>query len=395
MSKNPTLGILTLYLNDRKSIEEKAMFQKLTAAGRKKGMDVVVFTPDDVEDRTGRVYAHVYSPVKKIWGRQWTRMPQIIYDRARYQKSSRFERLLSFRRKYAHLIFLNRPLRNKWTIYRTLSGIPSLRDHLPTTRLYESPADVAAMLKQHPTVYFKPINGTGGRGILRIDRRSDGLLLLQGRNHARAIVPRRIIRREQLPALIRAWDRRGDRYIVQQGLQIKLPGGRVHDYRMLVQKNGQGEWVFTGCAGRVGPPNSITSNLHGGGTAVTMESLLREWIESEDQIAQIRENAETFGIEVAATLEKTYGTLCELALDLAIDRSGRIWLLEVNPKPAREVFVRAGEAEVYQRALSLPIEYALWTYRRHQEGAGSDSKPGSGHKPDAGREPPEDQPTTD
>ncbi|MBW5447804.1 YheC/YheD family protein [Cohnella sp. CFH 77786] len=367
MARPPVLGILTVYLNDRKRIDELAMFRKMTIAGKRAGLDVIVFTPDDVEEQTGRIYAHVYQPDKKRWGRLWTRMPHLIYDRARYQRTDRFDRLLAFRRKYADLPFLNRPLRNKWTIYRVLSEVPALHSHLPATRLYESPSDVTALLKRFATVYFKPINGTGGRGILRIERRLGGTYLLQGRNHSRTIVPPRVVRREQLPAMIRAWDRRGDRYLVQQGLQIKLPGGRVHDYRMLVQKNGRGEWEVTGCAGRVGPRNSVTSNLHGGGTAAAMESLLREWVGSEAEISQIRTSAESFGIEVAKTLEATYGTLCELALDLAIDRKGQVWLLEVNQKPAREVFFHAGERDVYRRAITRPIEYALWLHRRQQE----------------------------
>jgi len=370
MTKHPTLGILTIYLNDRKAIDERPMFQKMTLAGQKLGLDVIVFTPDDVDERAGRIHAMVYHPQHKAWRRQWTRFPQVIYDRARWQKSARFARFAAFRRKYAHLVFLNRPLRNKWVIYKALSAIAAFRPHLPSTRLYESPEDVDAMLNRHPIVYFKPINGTGGRGILRIDRMRDGTLLLQGRNHSRSIVHPRRIHRKQLPSVIRAWDRHGDRYIVQQGLNIKLPGGRVHDYRMLVQKNGSGEWAVTGCAGRVGAGGSITSNLHGGGTAAPMNTLLREWVESESKLDHIRTTAETLGIATARTLEKTYGNLCELALDLAIDRSGRVWLLEVNQKPAREVFLRAGERDVYRRAVTQPIEYALWMHRQHKDRSG-------------------------
>lgn len=366
MANLPVLGILTIYLNDRHLFDERAMFEKMTAAGSRLGIKVFVFTPDDVEESTGRIHALVYNARKRAWSRQWTRFPNVIYDRARYQKSKRFERFLVFRRKHAHLNFINRPLRNKWVIHRTLSNVQAFKAHLPATRAYESPADVAAMLKRFATVYFKPINGTGGRGILRIDRMKDGTLLLQGRNHSRTIVQPRKIRREQLPAVIRGWDRHGDRYIVQQGLQNRLPNGRVHDYRLLVQKNGSGEWVVTGCAGRVGPRNSITSNLHGGGTAASMSALLREWVDDEDQLEQIKRTAESFGIEVAKHLEKTYGTLCELALDLAIDRKGRVWLLEVNHKPAREVFIRAGDLQTYRKAITLPIQFALWMHRQRQ-----------------------------
>ncbi|MFC4306099.1 YheC/YheD family protein [Cohnella boryungensis] len=365
----------------------------MTAEGKRIGLSVYVFTPQDVDDDAGKIHAQVYDPTAKKWSRRWVRFPNVIYDRCRIQKSYRFEQLLAFRKRYGHLHFLNRPLRNKWTISRTLARIPSFRQHLPVTKLYQSSEDVASLLRRFPTVYLKPINGTGGRGILRIDRAKDGTLLLQGRNHSRSIVKPKRIARGSLSAALEGWDKRGDRYIVQQGLNIKLRSGRVHDYRMLVQKNSSGHWELTGCAGRVGPLRSITSNLHGGGEAASMNALLRQSIDSEDEIRKIRDTAERFGIGVARHLEATYGALCELALDLAIDRDGHIWLIEVNPKPSREVFKKAGEREVYRRAIMRPIEYALWAYRE-KRGLNS-SKSGSNRSHDAEDWKPTDDEETD
>ena len=373
----PVLGILTLYLNDKKVLEEKKVYEKMIVAAAKMGLDAYVFTPEDVEERSGRIHAMIYSTDTRTWLRRWVRFPNLIYDRCRIQRSKRFEQLLAFRKKYSHLTFLNRPLRNKWTIYRTLWKVPSFREHLPVTRLYQSYEDVSVMLGRFPLLYVKPINGTGGRGILRIEKLKSRSLLLQGRDHKRRIVSPKRISRDNLASELREWDTNGDKYIVQQGLNIKLPSGRVHDYRMLVQKNGSGEWEVTGCAGRVGPVRSITSNLHGGGSAAPMNSLLRQWVSSEAKIAQIRETAERFGISVAKYLETTYSALCELALDLAIDRGGRIWLLEVNPKPAREVFIRAGEREVYRRAITRPLEYALWVYRQKRSDRSNRTEPRS------------------
>lgn len=363
----PVLGILTLYLNESKALEERPVYEKMIMAGKRIGISVFVFTPQDVEDSSGKIHAMVFNTNTKKWGRRWVRFPNVVYDRCRIQKSYRFQQLLAFRKRHSNLLFLNRPLRNKWTIYRTLGKVTAFRSHLPVTRLYQSPEDVTMLLKKFPTVYLKPINGTGGRGILRVDRRKDGTLLLQGRNHSRTIVQPRQVSRSSLSNALNSWDKHGDRYIVQQGLNIKLPSGRIHDYRMLVQKNGSGAWEVTGCAGRVGPLRSITSNLHGGGEAASMNSLLRQWIGSDSTIDQIRETAEKFSISVARHLEGSYGALCELALDLAIDRNGKVWLLEVNPKPSREVFKRAGEREVYRKAILRPIEYALWTYRQKKE----------------------------
>lgn len=362
----PVLGILTLYLNDNKALEERPVYEKMIAAGKRLGMHVFVFTPQDVDDARGRINALVFHSETGKWSRQWSRFPNVVYDRCRIQRSHRFQQLLAFRKRYSHLTFLNRPLRNKWTVYRTLAKVAAFRSHLPVTRLYESSEDVTSLLRKFPTVYVKPINGTGGRGILRIDRRPDGTYLLQGRNHSRGIVKPRVVTGASLPGAVRAWDTRGDRYIAQQGLNIKLPNGRVHDYRMLVQKNGSGVWEVTGCAGRIGPAGSITSNLHGGGRAASMNSLLRQWVSGDHAASQIRSTAETFGIGVARHLESTYGALCELALDLAIDRNGKVWLLEVNPKPAREVFKQAGEKDVYRKAILRPIEYGLWLYQQRK-----------------------------
>lgn len=362
----PVLGILTLYLNDNKALEERSVYEKMIAAGRRIGIHAFVFTPQDVDDGNGRINALHFNPETGKWSRKWVKFPNVIYDRCRIQRSHRFQQLLAFRRRYSYLTFLNRPLRNKWTIYKTLSRVPAFRNHLPVTRLYQSIDDVTSLLRKFPTVYVKPINGTGGRGILRIDRKTDGSYLLQGRNHSRGIVKPKVVSGSSLASAIRSWDTHGDRYIAQQGLNIKLPNGRVHDYRMLVQKNGSGVWEVTGCAGRIGPAGSITSNLHGGGQAASMNALLRQWVGNEAQVAQIKSTAEKFGVSVARHLESTYEALCELALDLAIDRSGKIWLLEVNPKPSREVFSKAGERDVYRKAIVRPIEYGLWVYQQRK-----------------------------
>ncbi len=93
-----------------------------------------------------------------------------------------------------------------------------------------------------------------------------------------------------------------------------------------------------------------------------MNQLLTQWIRNEDQREKITKQGEKLGLDIAAYLEESYGALCELALDLAINKDGHIYVLEVNPKPAREVFARIGEKETYRRSIAKPMEYALWVY---------------------------------
>jgi glutathione synthase/RimK-type ligase-like ATP-grasp enzyme len=360
----PVLGILTLYLNEAKQLEERSVYRRMIIEGKKIGLDVYVFTPADVNAGKELIHAMVYDPASGKWSRKWRPFPNMIYDRCRIQRSSRFEQLLRFRSRYNHLTFLNRPLRNKWTIHQTFSQKSRFRQHMPETLLYQSSADLQRMLKISPVVYVKPINGTGGRGILRIERLKEGKSLydIQGRRQNRQIISPRKVTLPRLESIVRQWCL-GGRFLVQQGIPLRLPGGRFHDYRMLVQKNGQGEWELTGMAGRVGAARSVTSNLHGGGHAIRAEVLLKEWLGSEEKASKAMKSAEKLGLEAAAFLEESFGALCELALDLAIDRQGRIFVLEVNPKPAREVFARTGDSSTYRKALVRPLEYAMWVYK--------------------------------
>lgn len=362
---SPVLGILTLYLNDKKHLEEKKVYEKMIEEGQKLGIDVYVFTPSDVNSSKELIHALMYLPEQNRWIRKWRSFPDLIFDRCRIQRGERFQELLRFRKKYAHLLFLNRPLRNKWTLHQALNKKALFRPFLLDTKLYGSTADVKLMLKKHNLLYLKPINGTGGRGILRIQRSSKNvnILLVQGRDQQRRILSPRKIEIENISTLLPSADTE-TRYIIQEGVQLKLPNGRVHDYRMLVQKNKYGQWECTGCAGRIGAERSVTSNLHGGGRAAEMNELLSRWISLPEKRNEVRETAEEFGIEVAKYLEKTYGDLCELALDLAIDKKGRIYLIEVNPKPAREVFIEIGQDEVYRQAIIKPLEYSLWLYKQ-------------------------------
>ena len=234
----PVLGILTLYLNDKKLLEERHIYQRMITEGKKMGLDIFVFTPMDVNDQKKQILALEYDPKGKRWFRKWRSFPDLIFDRCRIQRSKRFEQLLKFRARYRHLTFLNRPLRNKWTIYQTLSRKSRFRSNLPETVLFQSSSDVFHLLKKYSTVYVKPINGTGGRGILRVERLDSDHFLIQGRRQNRRIIAPQKIHKSRLGTFLLSWKGSG-RFIAQQGIQIKLPNGRVHDYRMLVQKNGE------------------------------------------------------------------------------------------------------------------------------------------------------------
>ncbi|WP_284646837.1 hypothetical protein [Paenibacillus silviterrae] len=58
------VGVLAMYMQGKK-LEELSFFRKLCVNGRKLGLEVLVFTPDDVHESKGpRIHALSYNPEK-------------------------------------------------------------------------------------------------------------------------------------------------------------------------------------------------------------------------------------------------------------------------------------------------------------------------------------------
>ncbi|SHE14676.1 Endospore coat-associated protein yheD [Chlamydia abortus] len=359
-----TLGIMTLYVGNRQ-IEELHVYRKLCVLGNKLGLSVMIFTPEDVASSKKLIHALIYDSGQRKWLRKWMPFPKFIYDRCRFQRTYRFQQLKQFRAKYGHLKFLNLPMNHKWGNHRLLAGNPKIAEHLPETVRYQQKEDLFRFLRKYPLVYLKPEDGTGGRGIISLRRTEGGRFLLRGRNRQRKIIEPLLLSPEQIPVKLSDWNLK-KHYLIQQGIDITLPDGRVHDFRLLIQKNGHGEWEVTGCAGRIGPSRSVTSNLHGGGSAASMEALLRKRFDA-DKVKAIRDSMTSLSHEVVRHLERHFKQLCEMALDIAVDRKGKVWLLEVNPKPSREVFHRIGQHQTYLKALRRPLEYAIWLHNNELE----------------------------
>lgn len=356
-----TLGILTLYQNGGKSFEERSFLEKMIEAGEKLNVQIIVFTPEDFDPTLTKVKAHLFKVSASRWTRSWVAVPNFIYDRCRSQKSPRFKKYLQFREKNQHrFTFLNSRLANKWTVHQVLTTYPRMDRFLPETFQFSTDS-MFELLNRYPSIYIKPSGGTGGRGILRVSRKTNGFYV-QGRDQARRIVTPKLLTTAKLVAYTKDWTK-NQHFIVQQGINIALVDDKIHDYRVLVQKDGSGDWQVTGMVGKVGGRDSITSNLHGGGEAMPLRKLLYSRF-SRHHSEQIIVASYQLALIIADHLEKKFGRLCELGLDLAIDEDGDVWLLEVNPKPSREVFARIKDWDGYQKAIRSPIEYALYLAKR-------------------------------
>ncbi|MFD1908307.1 hypothetical protein ACFTAO_12260 [Paenibacillus rhizoplanae] len=74
----PVLGILTLYLNDAKQLEEKSVYRRMIIEGSRIGLDVFVFTPADVHVSKDLINAMVYDVKKRSMVAEMALLPE--YD---------------------------------------------------------------------------------------------------------------------------------------------------------------------------------------------------------------------------------------------------------------------------------------------------------------------------
>jgi glutathione synthase/RimK-type ligase-like ATP-grasp enzyme len=348
----PTIGVLTW--REGKKFAEPDYFRKLLRAGREMGCRVFLFSPQDVMEHEKRVRGYFLNQQGK-WKAQLFDRPDVVFDRYRYTPTQAFKNYVAYRRR-SKFLYVNNRLANKWRVHEVLVQDSRMHRWLPETWMY-SKLRLAKMLERHNILYVKPMNGTGGRSILKVEKTRNGYRLL-GRDQQRRKVSTTLSQLTSVQNWVDRWTK-GQKYIVQQGLRLDLVPRRAVDMRLLIQKDGNGEWNVTGHGIRIGGERSATSNLHGGGKAVVAEAFLRPRF-GDTETPRIVKDCELLALQTASALESKFGRMVEFGLDIGIDVEGRAWLIEVNPKPAREIFSQMGDAQGYRKAIRRPLEYALY-----------------------------------
>lgn len=332
----PVLGILTERIFPH---EVTAPFGSMTRfysecqqSAEMKGILMFVFAPEHINLRQTNINGWVYVGGK--WKQTVCPFPDVIYNRMTSRRAERnptLQKCLAWLKERHNIQLFNEQFLNKWQVHDALLNDPLIKNMLPHTVRYEKHAQIKDMLRLHPTVFIKPVNGSLGQGVIRLTKRDTGYDMqyttLNGsitkRDLSFADIARQMARRrKQRP------------YIIQQGLPLVTARGRNVDFRALVQKNKFGRWSITSIVGRMAKETSIVSNSSRGGTIQTVTNTLQQ-VDPEQPKPTVKRLRQT-ALSVAEAFERQVtGHYAELGIDLAVDRRGKIWLLEINSKPSK------------------------------------------------------------
>ncbi|MBW4084173.1 YheC/YheD family protein [Paenibacillus sp. S150] len=351
------LGIMTGRSHRNPPIAEPEFCSHLCRAAPLYDLQVIVFPPYGVAGNGQTVSGYAWE--KGQWQSARTSAPDVLYNRCLIGSPQEKRAASSALAALSHSLPWSRGLPDKWGVYEILQRSRRAAGILPETRLYKDTGELGTMLAEREHgVFLKPRAGSHGKRTLhavRLPRSQGGGISVRGRDGANLPFQHEFGRLDEGLGWIH--DFIGSRrYIIQPYLHLADSSGQPFDVRVLMQKNGRGVWTLTGMAVRLGSRGSLTSNLHGGGTAVPpLPFLLAEYGEFGEELLQELAAA---AVLLPPLLEEACGRLGELGLDFGLDAAGRISLLEANSKPGRTVFRLTGDRRAARLAAENPLRYA-------------------------------------
>lgn len=309
--------------------------KELAEACQAQGAMACVFTPEHLESSFSPLTAWVYH--NRSWKKTQVPIPQIINNRLTTRKSENKACVQQFmhevKTKHNGAIF-NEKFLDKTEVFDALKKDASLGRFLPESHALRNYATLKSMCAKYAVVFLKPARGSLGKGIIRITKLND-------HNYQTLVTTVNGTKRQHYTRLAKLFSTisgklSNNRYQIQQGLSLMENSGRPVDFRALVQKNATGKWTLTSIVARTASNQQFVSNLARGGTLSTVkDAMIRSNLTAnakQDMYSKLKQASLQIAQGIDTQIPAHFG---ELGIDLAVDQSGRIWLLEVNSKPSK------------------------------------------------------------
>lgn len=317
------------------------------------------FTADQINDNGGHmaVEGWIYN---EGWQKAIMPAPDVVSNRLTSRKLENRPSVQHFlkevKSQHKTAVF-NEKFLDKHEVFDALKKDEALAQYLPESHLLRGLPMLKSMCLRYSRVFLKPVRGSLGKGIIRITR-------MEGDQYQAQFATTAGARRQMFANINKLYSAlsvkmKTVRFQVQQGLQLIEIQKRPVDFRALVQKNNAGKWAITSIVARTAGNHHFVSNLARGGTLSTVseavaKSNLQTGVSRQDAVVRLRQAALAIARGIDLNIEEHFG---ELGIDLAMDTSGHVWLLEVNSKPSKNDNTPLKEGKIRPSVRQL-IHYA-------------------------------------
>jgi glutathione synthase/RimK-type ligase-like ATP-grasp enzyme len=332
--------------------------RELTDACRNQGAYVYFFTPNAIGLNLSTVEGWVYT---KGWHRMILPAPDVVNNRLTTRKLENLPIVQQFmseiKLRFGAHVF-NEKFLDKSEVFDALKRDSSLQKYLPESHSLQNNTMLKSMCSKYSSVFLKPVRGSLGKGIIRLSR-------IGPESWQASYATVGGTKRQSFTSLVKLFSTisgkmKTVRYLIQQGLTLIEIGGRPVDFRALTQKNASGKWAITSIVSRTAGNDHFVSNLARGGTLSTV----KESVSKSNLPVHYRGDASSRLSRAALDIANGVDTYIpahfgELGIDLALDTSGRVWLLEVNSKPSKNDNTPLNEGKI-RPSVRMMIQYARY-----------------------------------
>lgn len=334
---------------------------KLVDAGSKWDATCYLFRMDDIDFK--QLTTRAYVKTDSGWRHATFPLPDVIYDQVISRRRERSKAHIEHREQLSSLYgkrIFNDGFFDKWEVHDWIQQDQRLRRHIPHTVRYTQATSSAAFLQRHAVTFLKPVHGSLGLGIVRIARNSDGSFHYDIKREKRAPLHGTAQNAQEVMKVFHS--RLNARpYLLQQGISLALYQERPFDIRILLQRDGTGAWCRTKMFARVAKLGDFTSNISGGGEALPVHKVFTEVFDKPGEAKSCQRELVRVSRWVTEAMERASGKVFgEMGLDIGVDSSGRVWVIEVNSKPWKAPYTEKGRQDLVDLSFTRPIEYAVW-----------------------------------
>ncbi|MEA4925865.1 MAG: YheC/YheD family protein [Syntrophomonadaceae bacterium] len=360
-----TLGVLVSARREPKgfiSAQLNTILKEKFAAAHKYGIQMFVFGSDDVSWDNHTIKGSVYKIGRDksgYWIQRSFSFPDVVYNRIhnrKFESNPRIKDLLKKLESSPDIQLFNSRYLDKWEVYQSLHQDPETSALVPLTSLLTY-SSLAQVLSQSGQVFIKPRNNNAARGILKVIRQSPGAYIY---SQANSTLWKKCGSLKSLWKQINRIIKKPGDYMVQTGIELCQINGQVLDFRAQIQKNGGGEWVFTGMEARVARKSHFVTTGVNYGRRISFNKAIQATANGRVNYRQIVDSQLNYIFaEVPQCLERNLGlSLAVLSIDIGLDKNGRLWIIEVSSKP--EPFVKRDIRKLHYQYL---MEYVLYANR--------------------------------
>ncbi|MHA6483060.1 YheC/YheD family protein [Paenibacillus sp. strain BS8-2] len=247
-------------------------------------------------------------------------------------------------------------IRGKLKVCRYLESDAATRLYVPETVSFGL-ANMKWMIDRYGSLYIKPDVGSLGIGIRKLERTAAGYSLKETTNRSQ-----RTRKFNTIDGVYRyLHSHNSEKLIIQQAISLDKLDGRPYDIRVMVQRKPGGQWTCTGDSAKIGGAGKIVTNFYQGGSVLTLRKLHdRLGLRAGAGAARERQ-LRTAAISIAETLSARKSGMREMGIDFARDRSGRLWVLEVNSNHPQFHPMKSIDRKAYERMKEYAASYGRYS----------------------------------